>query len=375
MLIIADKNIPFLKDCCKDKVKYLPADKINHSSIKNADILLIRTRTKTNQALLKDSKVNYIASATIGTNHIDQRYLKENSINWTNSPGCNANSVLVYMTAALMTLKRNYSLELNKLTLGVIGYGNTGKKTASLANCLGMNLLINDPPLEKKTTDAKFCSLQYLLKHSHIIALHVPYNKIGAYKTHHLISKKEIKLLSKNNFVINVCRGEIICNRQLQLALENNKIKQAILDVWENEPNINQQLVNNVLLGTPHIAGYSADGKANATKTLINFINKYHPNHIIDTNPHQHIPKTKDNIIDISKNDYNNFEDLINDIIDYCYDIKEDSKRLKNYPENFEKQRNNYPIRRDFSYYQIKLANKKFISRLKSLGFQTSITN
>ena len=376
MLIIADKNIPFLRACCNDTITYLPVNKINQLTIKQADVLLIRTRTKANKLLLNNSNVNLIASATIGTDHLDKNYLKKKSIQWTNAPGCNANSVLTYMSAALIKLKREYSLQLNKLTIGVIGYGNTGKKTTLLAKSLGMNLIINDPPLEKENArDIKFSSLQYLLKNSDIIALHIPYNKTGKYETHHLIGKKELELLSNDSFIINACRGEVISNQSLKLALKNKVIRQSILDVWENEPNIDLELLDNVLLATPHIAGYSADGKANATKVLINFINRHYPNHISDTNPHQHIPKIGNQIIDASKKKYDKFEELLNDIIDYCYNISEDYKRLKANPEEFEKQRNNYPIRRDFSYYIIKLANTKYLSKLEDLGFQTSITS
>ncbi len=312
MKIVADAYIPFLKGLLDDVaiVEYLAPEDITAEAVHDANALIIRTRTKCNEALLKDSKVHFIATATIGFDHIDTKYCKENGILWTNCPGCNANSVVNYVLAALDTVL-NGSLE--GKTIGIIGVGNVGSRVEKMSKQFGMKVLLNDPPRESKEGSANFVSLQEIQEKADIITIHTPLNK----ETFHLIDENFLSLCKNTPIIINAARGEV-CDTQ---ALLNYKGK-IVLDCWENEPNINLELLEKVALGTPHIAGYSLDGKANGTRMAVEAICKFFG---IEKTINIEVPGKKG----------------------IPYYIKGESDALKAHPELFEQFRNNYPIRRD----------------------------
>ena len=312
MKIVADSYIPFLKGLLDDvaHVEYLSPTDITPEAVKDADALIIRTRTKCCEALLKGSKVRFIATATIGFDHIDTKYCEENGISWTNCPGCNADSVNNYIHAALTTIFGN---DIKGKTIGIIGVGNVGSRVARMANSLGMKVLLNDPPRAEKEGAEKFVSLEEIKENADIITIHTPLNK----ETFHIINDEFLSSCKKIPLIINAARGEV-CDT---MSLLNYK-GEIVLDCWESEPNINLELLEKVALGTPHIAGYSVDGKANGTRMSVEAVCKYFG---IEKTIKIEVPGEKG----------------------IPYYIKGESDALKAHPELFESFRNNYPIRRD----------------------------
>ena len=289
--IIADDKIPFLRGALEPfaEVSYLQPSQITKNVVKDADALIVRTRTKCNADLLDQSSVKFIATATIGFDHIDVAYCESNGIKWINAPGCNSSSVQQYLASALLTLARQKEIQLDSKTIGIVGVGNVGRKVEKIAKIFGMKVLLNDPPRERKEGSEKFVSLDYLLHNSDIITFHVPLNKSGEDKTFHLADSNFFEKFNNNKIFINTSRGEVVDTVSLKNAVKNKTVKACVLDVWENEPQIDKELLNLVDISTPHIAGYSVEGKANGTAACVNALNDFfslglernwYPNHL-----------------------------------------------------------------------------------------------
>ena len=341
MKIVCDNKVRFLDGVFNGiaDVFFMPGREITPEIVKDADALLVRTRTRCDEQLLKGSSVRFIGTATIGYDHIDTDYCERNNIFWTNAPGCNSGSVCQYVVSVLVNLSRHYGFNLKGKTLGVIGAGHVGKKVVKAAKLLGMNVLVNDPPLElSNCRDFEFCSLDFLLQNSDIVDIHVPYSVSGQFATHHLCNEDFIGKMKPNSVLINSSRGAVADNSAVLNALENRKILTAVLDVWENEPDINRELLNRVLIGTPHIAGYSVDGKANATMQVVRSMSGF-----FNLGLDNWTPDTKGYESDML--DY----DLLSDyqFVLKTYDVIADSEKLKHQPEKFEFFRENYPVRRE----------------------------
>lgn len=357
--IIADDKIPFLKGVLEPfaSIEYLNYSQITNEKLKDVDALLIRTRTKCNKELLEGTKVKFIATATIGFDHIDTKYCDEKNIKWLNAPGCNSGSVMQYFASAILSLAHKKNISLKDKTLGIIGVGNVGSKVERFAKTIGMKVLLNDPPRERAEGKDKFVSLDELISKSDIITFHVPLNKEGNDKTFHLADKNFFNKFDEQKIIINTSRGEVIDTSALKEAIEEEKISFLVLDVWENEPNIDIDLLSKTDIATPHIAGYSADGKANGTSICVNALNeffnlglekKWYPKEIPAPNNSSFIE------IDCSTKSE---QEIIFDVINHTYKIYDDDFRLRNSVQSFEKQRANYPIRREFHYYTLKLKN------------------
>lgn len=334
MKVIVDDKIPFIKEAIEkiaDEVVYAPGKDFTPSLVKDADALIIRTRTRCNRELLEGSKVKFIATATIGFDHIDAEYCREAGITWTNAPGCNSASVAQYLQSSLILLQALKGINLPEVTIGIIGVGNVGSKVAKVAQELGMRVLLNDLPREDKEGKQGFSSLQTLAKECDILTFHAPLYKEGRYKTCHLADDAFFQSLKRKPVIINTSRGEIIETGALLNALDTGLVSDAIIDVWENEPAINLTLLDKVFLGTPHIAGYSADGKANATRmsldALCRYFNVQADYQIIPPAPSQ--PRIT--------------ADTLSAAYLQMYDPRQDSNALKTHPELFEKLRGDYP--------------------------------
>lgn len=372
--IVADNKIPFLKGVLEHyaDVEYYDGFKITNQVLKDADALIIRTRTKCNAELLNNTSIKVIATATIGYDHIDTEYCENHNIKWLNAPGCNSSSVMQYIASTLLTVAVKNNFELSKYTLGVIGVGNVGSKVARLAETLGMKVLLNDPPRMCQENSSQFVSLNEIIKQSNIITFHVPLNKEGTDKTLHLADDSFFEKLNKGTMIINSSRGPVVKTSSLKNAIKNRIVSNVVLDVWENEPNIDRELLEMTTISTPHIAGYSADGKANGTSVCVNAISKYFDLGIKENWYPVDIPGP-DNSSNISI-DSNNLTDqeILYRAVCATYNILEDNDRLKSSPETFEKQRGNYPIRREFPFYNLELntSRSKIIDTLKNLGFK-----
>lgn len=257
-------------------------------------------------------------------------------------PGCNSASVAQYVQASLLVWKAMKNKKLEGLTIGIIGVGNVGSKVAKVAKGFGMRVLLNDLPREEKEGNRFFTSLNEIAEECDIITFHVPLYKEGKYRTFHLADTNFFRSLKRKPVIINTSRGEVIETGALLEALDNKSISDAIIDVWEHEPEINLELLRKVIIGTPHIAGYSADGKANATRMSLDAICRFFR---IERNYEIHAPVPNSPVIHAE-----NYENALLQI----YNPAEDSDRLKNQPELFETLRGDYPLRREEQAYIIK---------------------
>ena len=330
MKIIVDDKIPYIREklaLLADDVVYLRGADISAEDVRNADALIVRTRTRCDKQLLEGSKVQFVATATIGFDHIDTNYMAEAGITWTNCPGCNAGSVAQYLECSLLLLQQQKGLVLHDATIGIVGCGHVGSKVKAVAEHLGMRVLVCDPLLG----DPSFVSLDVIECEADIITFHVPLTREGQYATYHMADDDFFHRILRVPYIINTSRGEVVDNVALLQALEEGRVRDAILDVWESEPNVNLNLLNRVFIGTPHIAGYSADGKVNADNMVIDALCQHfglsHPGRILPP------PLPADLAVGQSALDY--YNPLI------------DSEKLKNNPSTFEFLRNNYPIRRE----------------------------
>ena len=336
MKIVIDADIPFIKGVFEPycQVLYLKGGDFTKELVKDADALIIRTRTQCNQALLEGSNVKFIATATIGYDHIDTDYCRQAGITWTNAPGCNASSVAQYLQSSLLLLQRDKGFELKNKTIGIVGVGNVGRKVAEVAKQLGMRVLLNDPPRQAAEGDESFCSLQQLAEECDVITFHTPLNKVGCYKSYHLADEDFFFHLKRTPYIINSSRGEVVDTASLLTALAAGRVKDAIIDTWEYEPCISRELMEVAYIATPHIAGYSADGKANATRMSLEALC-----HFFHINTEFEILPPPLPFMEYSTDEEEAFLQLYNPL--------RDSEWLKASPEKFEWFRGNYPLRRE----------------------------
>lgn len=336
MKIVVDDKIPYIREAiCQlaDEVVFLSGAAITADDVKDADVLVVRTRTRCNQQLLEGSKVQLVVTATIGYDHIDTQWLDKAGIRWTNCPGCNSGSVAQYIECSLLLLEQQKGLSLRQSTIGIVGCGHVGSKVKAVAERLGMRVLVCDPPLASTPSSltSHFVSLDEIERNSDVITFHVPLTKEGDYATWHLADDDFFHRLSRVPYIINTSRGEVVDNKALLLAIEEGRVRDAIIDVWENEPHPDATLLDKVFIGTPHIAGYSADGKTNADNMVINAICQQfglsHPGLIAPPA----LPK--------------DFHYTGNPL--ELYNPMDDSQKLKAEPSHFEQLRNNYPLRRE----------------------------
>ena len=245
MKIVADEHIPFLRGVLEPfaSIVYMPGRKIGPEDVRGADAILVRTRTRCDGRLLEGSRVRFIGSATIGFDHIDVDYCAKRSIEWVNAPGCNGSSVMQYVGSALAHLSKRYDLRMSPLTLGIVGAGHVGSRVETLAKALGMRTLLNDPPRARREGTASFVPLETILQEADIVTLHVPLQTEGQDRTHHLCDRNFFDRLRKNPFFINTSRGEVVDTVALKEALIKKIIQGAVIDVWENEPEIDSELL------------------------------------------------------------------------------------------------------------------------------------
>ena len=343
MKIVVDDKIPYIRETLAmlaDEVVYLKGSEIGPEDVRDADALIVRTRTLCNEQLLKNSKVQFVATATIGYDHLDTTWLEQNGITWTNCPGCNSGSVAQYIESVLLNLKPQTSNLKSPLTLGIIGCGHVGSKVCRVGERLGMRVLVNDPPLESLTPTLSkgrgslrpFVSLETIAQEADIITFHVPLDD----STRYLADEAFFNSLQRQPVIINSSRGGVVDEQALLRALDAGKVSCAVIDTWEHEPDISRVLLNKVYIGTPHIAGYSADGKVNADNMVIEALCR-----------HFHLPLPPRILPPPST--FNPPSSPLTIYQKVGYDVMEDSEKLKNHPEKFEELRGNYPVRREKS--------------------------
>ncbi|MBQ9502008.1 MAG: 4-phosphoerythronate dehydrogenase, partial [Lentisphaeria bacterium] len=342
MKIVADDRIPFLRGVFEDhaEVVYLPGAETTAADVRDADALITRTRTRCGRELLAGSSVRFVATATIGFDHIDRQALSELGIAWCSAPGCNASSVAQYITSALVSFPGSRQGQV----LGVIGVGHVGRLVAAAGRALGMEVLLNDPPRLEAGDPGTFVSLDEIRKRSDFITLHVPLEKGGTHPTVKMLGKDFFAGVKPGAVFFNSSRGEAVDTASLKAALREGCVSACVIDVWENEPAIDLELVRMARFSTPHIAGYSTDGKANGTAMSVRrvaaalgiagFENWY---------PSSVPAPLSGGVIRLDARQSAAFQ--VRKAVLQAYDIADDDWSLKTSPGNFEKLRDGYPVR------------------------------
>lgn len=272
MLVVVDENIPqwqlFEQHA---QVVRLPGRSITAQDVRDADALIVRSVTQVNQQLLQGSALRFVGTCTIGTDHLDLGYLQQQQIGWSNAPGCNAQAVVEYVLACLQILAQRTGRRLDTLRYGVVGVGQVGSRLVRALRALGVEVLQCDPPRQQREGIDDYVDLPTLLANSDVVSLHVPLDQ----STRHLLGRSELELLPADVWLINAARGSVVDNAALLEFLQRRADVQVVLDVWEGEPDFSPQLAQLCQVATPHIAGYSLDGKILGTQMIAQRFNQY----------------------------------------------------------------------------------------------------
>ena len=356
--VVCDDKIPFLKGILENAgfdAVYRPGSKISPDDVRSADAMIVRTRTRCNAQLLAGANVKFIATATIGFDHLDLPFLKQNNIAWTNAPGCNADGVAQYIASCLV----KYGTP--GMTLGVIGVGEVGRRVAKTAQILGFNTLLNDPPRMAKEGAEGFTGLEELLHNSDIVTVHIP----GGGDNVNFANERFFRNMKKGAIFINSSRGEVVDEEALKNAISEQRPEKIILDVWRNEPDIDSFLMNYALEATPHIAGYSTDGKANATLQSVRSLGRFFGVDTLANYSMENIPVPPPENPRFALPD----QEQIKAAVLHSYDAGTDTALLRGNPRSFEELRGKYRTRREFHAYTLTNVKPESISILSALGF------
>ena len=373
MKIVADENIPLISRFFGEfgDVHVLPGREITTNDLQDADILIVRSITKVTRELLEGTPVKFVGSCTIGMDHVDTAYLQQQGIKFTNAPGCNANSVVEYLLSCLSILTETHDLQWDSLSVGIIGYGNVGSQLAARLKKLGISYKACDPFLELP----ELVSFDEILN-CDIITLHVPLTYDTAHPTYHMFDQQQLSKLKPEQVLINASRGSVIDNKALLEALKKEHSFTAILDVWEHEPDIDIELAKKVFIGTPHIAGYSFDGKVAGIEMVYKYLCQ------VMGFPARHSSGQFLEEPSLSKMSFTSTADIdwsIHTAIRACFDVRHDHSLLQrslSLPNAerlaaFDLFRKNYRCRREFSgiKIQLKQVNSELHTKFKALGF------
>ena len=357
MRIVADENIPLVEHFFGPygEIVLRPGSSISSRDLAAADVLLVRSVTRVDAKILAGSRVRFIGSATIGTDHIEIENVEKRGIVFAHAPGSNADSVVEYVIASLLALSARKAVPLRGRTVGIVGFGNIGRRLASRLPALGCRVLVNDPPLAERAQKVgrphDFVDLEELLASSDIVSLHVPLSTSGPHPTRHLLDAARIRKFSQGAWLVNTSRGSVVDNAALLDGIE--RLGAVVLDVWENEPEPETRLVEKVDLATPHIAGYSYDGKVAGTRMLYEAFARFLGEEVAEveegfgpakplTPPDPALPEM----------------DWLYQVVSRMYPISEDDRRMRDvggaaWAEHFTRLRRDYPERRTFSVYSM----------------------
>jgi erythronate-4-phosphate dehydrogenase len=367
--IVADQQILLAEDVFSrfGDVQLVDGRTIDHQTIKDADVLLVRSVTKVNEALLKKSKVKFVGSATSGIDHIDTDYLKKSNIHFSQALGSNARSVAEYVLSSLFVTAEQQGFNLADKTVGIIGCGQVGSRVKHFMEVLSVKCLVNDPPLASQTSNHDFVELDEVLK-ADIITLHVPLTTDVEFPTYQLVNQTFLDQLKSNVVFVNTSRGEVVDETALMLFKQANPDVTLVLDVWCHEPEIEVNLLKKTFIATPHIAGYSYDGKLKATEMLFDALNRYLKQNMAE--------------IDLLTSERENLlihDDAVQLAVLQSYDVRSDAIALRNLVDMdtgerasyFDSLRKNYPIRREFTNRVIEMGsmNEQTMQQLHHLGF------
>lgn len=374
MNIFYDENMPFAQEFFTDlgNLHSFSGRELQAEDIKDADVLLVRSITQVNAALLAQAQqLKFVGTATIGTDHIDQAYLKQQGIAFHSAPGCNAISVAEYVLSALVVLAERYLINLSTLTVGIVGAGNTGSRLAEKLSALDITYKLCDPLLEAKQDNAnndtrKYYPLDEVLK-CDVISLHVPKTMEGEHRTFKLLNEQRLSALQNEQILISACRGEVIDNDALLRLKEQGHGVKLVLDVWQGEPNVLEPLVPFTEIATAHIAGYSLEGKARGSEMLYQAL----CHELKIAAKHQltdFLPAANISSLEITQQ----FDQIVlNQIVKMVYDVRRDDAifRQQLSEQGFDTIRKTYPVRREFSSISVSLSKNAYSDVPHRLGF------
>ena len=343
MKIVADIDVPFLEGVFEpySEVVYKKGLEISREDVLDADALIVRTRTRCDGALLEGTSVKMIATATIGTDHIDLEYCRKAGIEVANAAGCNAGGVMQYVFSALYGVAARKGIKIDGSTIGIVGVGHVGSKVEAMAEYLGFNILRCDPPRAAAEGPEGFCSLEHLLENSDVVTLHVPLDET----TRGMANADFFTLMKPGAIFINAARGEIVDEQALLEA--SPKFGAIVIDTWNNEPDINEELVETADIATPHIAGYTFQGKQNGTAFAVQALARHFGiQELYDYFPAQDLPGHEPVLLDLKGKNHGE----IAAVFQYNYPIFTDDFRFRMEPHKFEKLRSEYQYRREIIY-------------------------
>ncbi len=380
MIIAVDEKIPYWEQAFPPagEVRLFSARKVRPADLGDAEAMVVRSVTRVDASLLEGTRIRFVGTATIGMDHLDEKYLKQRGIYFTNAAGSNANAVAEHVVAVLLLTARRREWNLAQKSLAVIGVGHVGSKVVHKAACLGMRTALCDPPLRESTGDRKYLFLEDVLE-SDILTLHVPLTKEVPYPTWHMFDETLLGRLTPRQFLINTSRGAVIDNGALKNTLRRNGIAGAALDVWEGEPRIDYELLRMTDLGSAHIAGYSLDGKVRGTAMILEELCRFFG-----------IPCTWDTtglfppVARIAPASGTSGIDAICSVVLQAFDILVPDANLRALERlapdvaasAFDRLRNDYPLRPEFRHFAVELdgKNKDLAAPLSGLGFLVSGT-
>ncbi|WP_028768368.1 4-phosphoerythronate dehydrogenase [Shewanella fidelis] len=371
MKILADENMPYVQQLFADlgTIETVNGRMLTAEQVQHADVLLVRSVTQVNAQLLAlNSQLKFVGSATIGTDHIDLDFLASRNIPFSNAPGCNATAVGEFAFIAMLELAQRFNSPLKGKVVGIVGAGNTGTAVAKCLEAYGIEVLLCDPLLQQSGDGREFVSIDVLIARADIVSLHVPITKQGEHKTWYLFDEQRLNSLKQNTWLLNCCRGEVIDNRALIKFKQQRDDVKVVLDVWEGEPNPMAELVPYIEFCTPHIAGYSLEGKARGTYMLYQQLAKV-LNIKADKQMDSLLPSLWSEQVSVAE--MRNERALLQ-LARFVYDLRDDDELFRKQflnPQGFDQMRKNHTHRREFSALKVGNTGQTDVNWLSNLGF------
>ncbi|EPE7489813.1 4-phosphoerythronate dehydrogenase PdxB [Cronobacter universalis] len=373
MKILVDENMPYARELFSrlGEVQAVPGRPIPQAELNDADALMVRSVTQVNRDLLDGKNIRFVGTATAGTDHVDEDYLREAGVAFSAAPGCNAIAVVEYVFSALLMLAERDGFALTDRTVGIVGVGNVGSRLQARLEALGVRTLLCDPPRADRGDSGDFRPLDELVREADILTFHTPLFKDGPYKTLHLADEALIARLKPGAILINACRGPVVNNAALLARLEAGQPLSVVLDVWEPEPALNVELLKRVDIGTAHIAGYTLEGKARGTTQVFEAYSQFlgAPQQVALTTllpPPEFGRITLQGPLD---------QPTLKRLVHLVYDVRRDDaplRRVAGIPGEFDKLRKNYQERREWSSLYVQCDDEAAAALLQKLGFNAT---